>query len=94
MDGWGHGEVVAITILSNQASYSKSQAEVILKEFFTKNSIKDFTVMQSGASGNNSKYAIGKLDTSWGDFQVYVVLKLKDESYMLQEIRFEKVKGK
>ena len=84
-------KVVAITMPSNQASYSKSQAEIVLKEFFTKNTIKDFTIMQSGSSGTNSKYAIGKLITSNGNYQVYTLIKMKEETYILQEIRFEKM---
>jgi hypothetical protein len=83
-------KVIAITMPTSQSSYSKTQAEIILKDFFTKNTVKDFTIMQSGASGTNSKYAIGKLITSGGNFQTYVLLKLKEDLYLIQEIRFEK----
>lgn len=83
-------EMVAITINNNQASYSSAQAEIVLKDFFVKNPVKEFTIVQSGTSGSNSKYAIGDLTTANGSFQLYVVMKQKDEKYVLREIRFEK----
>ena len=83
---------VTITINNNQAVYSNTQGEMVLKDFFNKNTIKDFTVLQQGATsgGNDSKYAIGNLITVNGTFRIYVVLKHKENIYILQEIRFEK----
>jgi hypothetical protein len=82
--------IVTINISSNQSAYSKAQAEIILKDFFDKNIVKDFVVMQTGtAPNNNCKYAIGTLTTTTGSFQLYFLLKLKTESYLLQEIRIE-----
>lgn len=83
-------KIVAITMNNNQATYSGAQAEMVLKDFYNKNTIKDFTVVQSGSSSGTSKFVIGKLTTSGGLYQVYVVMKMKDDKYMLQEIRFEK----
>lgn len=82
--------IVAITISSNQATYSKTQAEMVLKDFFMKNQVKDLEVVQSGTAGTNSQYFVGKLTTSGGPFQLYVVLRMKEGQYVLQEIRFEK----
>ncbi len=82
--------IVTINISSNQSSYSKAQAEIILKDFFAKNIVKDFIVMQTGtAPNNNCKYAIGTLATSTANYQLYFLLKLKGEGYLLQEIRIE-----
>lgn len=81
---------VVITINSNQSIYSKAQAEIVLKDFFIKNQVKEFTIKQGGPSGQNAKYAIGTLTTTNGTYQVYLVMKLKDEAYVLREVRFEK----
>jgi len=81
---------VVITISSNQSIYSKAQAEIVLKDFFAKNQVKEFTVKQGGPSGQNAKYAVGSLETTNGVYQVYLVMKLKDEAYVLREVRFEK----
>lgn len=84
-------KVVAITINNNQASYSGAQAEIILKDFFNKNAVKDFKVVQSSANaGPKTKYAIGNLITANGDYQLYVVMKILDNKFILREIRFEK----
>lgn len=83
--------MVTITVSGNQSAYSKAQAEMVLKDFFSKNIVKEYVVMQTGSTTDNStKYAIGKLNTSNGVYQLYVLMKLKDTSYFLQEIRIEK----
>lgn len=82
--------LVAITINNNQSVYSKTQAELVLKDFFGKNPVKDFIVAQSGTSGTSSRYAIGNLVTTGGSYNLYVVLKQKENAFVLQEIRFEK----
>ena len=81
---------VTITLNNNQSVYSKTQAEQVVKDFFAKNPVKDFTVAQSGTSSATSKFAIGTLSTANGPFRLYVLMKQKDDVYILQEIRFEK----
>jgi hypothetical protein len=83
--------IVTITITNTPSAYSKTQAEMVLRDFFSKNAPKDFVVMQSGtAPNNNCKYAIGNLITSNGNYQLYILLKLKESAFLLQEIRIEK----
>lgn len=84
-------KIVAITINNNQASYSSSQAEIILKDFFSKNAVKEFNVNQGRNTGNNSQYAIGELITSTGSYQLYVVIKLNQDLFLIKEMRFEKI---
>ena len=86
-------DIVTVTMQSTQSAYSKTQAEMVLKDFFAKNTVKEFVVMQNGtAPNNNSRYAIGNLVTSTGNFQLYILLKLRtsDNSFVLKEMRFEK----
>src|SRR5690606_22586844 len=82
---------VNITILGKQFTYSKAQAEMVMKDFFNKNTIQDYVVMQTGsATDNRTKYAIGELKTSTGNFQLYILMKLMETHYLLQEIRIER----
>ena len=86
-------DIVTVTMQSTQSAYSKTQAEMVLKDFFAKNTVKEFVVMQNGtAPNNNSRYAFGNLVTSTGNFQLYILLKLRtsDNSFVLKEMRFEK----
>ena len=83
--------IVPITINNLQATYSKTQAELVLKDFFSKNVPEDVVIMNSGSPTSTSKFAIGDLTTNSGRYSLYILLKLKDNNnYLLQEIRLNK----
>ena len=82
---------VPITINNSQSVYSHNQAEVVLRDFFEKNQPRDFNVMDNGSPDNTSKFLIGTLiDTKGIKYSVYILMKLKDGNYILQEIRLNK----
>lgn len=82
---------VSITLGGKISSYSKAQAEMVMKDFFGKNPVQDYVIMQTGsATDNRTKYAIGELKTSNGSYQLYILMKLMDNNYVLQEIRIER----
>lgn len=81
---------VEVKIGNKEGAYSKSQAETIVKDFFTKNPPKNFSFKHNGPSGgNNAHYAIGSLVTEKGNFRTYVYLKKKDNKFFIQELSFE-----
>jgi hypothetical protein len=81
---------VSVRIGGSQSTYSRSQAEMILRDFFGKNNPKSFEIEHTGG-GNVSKYAIGTLQTTNGIYKAYFLIKLiRDNTYLIQEIRFEK----
>ncbi len=83
--------IVPITINNTQTIYSRNQATVVLTDFFDKNIPKDFLVMDNGSPNNTSKFIIGSLITPSGTkYNVYILMKQKDNSYLLQEIRLNK----
>lgn len=83
--------IVPITINNSQTIYSRNQAEVVLKDFFEKNIPKDFLILDNGSPNNSSKFIIGNLLTPSGvKYNVYILMKLKDSNYLLQEIRLNK----
>ena len=77
---------VEITIKSGGNSYSKSQAELVLKNFFATHQPKSFAIAHEGTSPEGSKYFIGNLTTSSGNYRTYVYAKAAGT---IQEIRFE-----
>lgn len=79
-----------ITILNQEGSYSNSQAEAVVKNFFSKNTPSDFQIIHKGDSGGNSKYAIGKLQTANGTFRTYIYVKQKGDRQLIQQLRFER----
>jgi hypothetical protein len=79
---------VDITLPQKSNSYSKSQAEMILKDFFNNNPVRTFTVKHKGDNAG-SEYCIGQLVTKNGAYRTTVFMKQKGDKQFLQEIRFE-----
>jgi len=79
-----------ITVPGNEGTYSKSQSELILKDFFLKNPVKSFVVKHQGNSNDGSLYAIGNYETEADFFRVYFLLKKVNANYLLHKLEFEK----
>lgn len=79
---------IEITILDKEQTYSKAQAEQVVKDFFAKNAPKSFELVHKGSSNEGSKYGIGTLITSAKTYRVYFLVKQKP-SAVIQELRFE-----
>ena len=80
---------VEITLPEKSYSYSKSQAELVLRDFFLSNMVKDFEVIHKGENAG-SQFCIGTLYTKNGNYRTTLFLKQKGERQLLQELRFEK----
>ncbi|MCY7410331.1 MAG: DUF4783 domain-containing protein [Chitinophagales bacterium] len=83
---------VELTILDRESTYSRTQAEMVLRDFFAKNPVQSFDLIHRGTSDEGSAYGIGKLKTSTQTFRVYYYVKQKGSQSLLQEMRFEKEK--
>jgi hypothetical protein len=79
---------VEINMPDKSNNYSKSQAELVLKDFFSTNGVKNFTVIHKGENGG-SQFCIGTLSTKNGSFRTTVFMKQKNDKQFVQEIRFE-----
>ncbi len=62
---------VELFINQKEDVYSKAQAELILKDFFSKHSPNDFLIEFDGTT-DGTKYTIGNLITSNGKFRIYI----------------------
>ena len=79
---------VEISMPDKSNSYSKSQGELVIKDFFTTNTVKSFEVIHKGENGG-SQYCIGTLITKGGNFRTTIFMKQKGDQQVLQELRFE-----
>lgn len=79
---------VEISLPDKSNSYSKSQAELVLKDFFSNNGVKGFEVIHKGENAG-SQYCIGTLQTKNGSYRTTVFMKQKGDTQVLQELRFE-----
>jgi hypothetical protein len=68
-----------INIDGEKSSVSKMQAKLLLEGFFSKNTPVDFTISTSNTLAG-SKYAVGKLSTSAGKFDVYITFDASDSN--------------
>lgn len=80
---------IDITLADKSNSYSKSQGELVLKDFFNTNSVITFVVIHSGDNAG-AQYVIGNLQTKKGTYRTTIYIKQKADRQVLQEIRFEK----
>ena len=80
---------IDITLSDKSNSYSRSQAELVLKDFFNTNGVKNFNVIHTGNNAG-SQYCIGTLQTKNGTFRTTIYMKQKGDKQVLQELKFEK----
>jgi hypothetical protein len=80
--------LVEITLRDKTNSYSRTQAEVVLKDFFTNNNVRSFTILHR-VNSNNGEYCVGKLNTQSGEFRTTILFKNKGDRKLVQELRFE-----
>lgn len=80
---------VEITLPEKSNSYSKSQAELVLRDFFKNNPVKKFDVIHK-SENQESQYCIGNLTTGNGIFRTTIYMKQKGKNQLIQELRFQK----
>ena len=81
---------VELTLPVKSDSYSKAQAQVILKDFFVNNGVKGFELKHKGDSPGGH-YCIGTLQTISGSFRAHVFMKAKGNKEVVKEIRFTSI---
>ncbi|MDX9845562.1 MAG: DUF4783 domain-containing protein [Tenuifilaceae bacterium] len=80
---------VELELLEEENIFSKAQAELLMKDFFTKNKPSSFKVNHQGNKGNTS-FAIGTLVTQSGSFRVSVFMKIDKDKLLIHQIRVER----
>jgi hypothetical protein len=84
------GSSVDLTLLTQEDVYSKAQAELLVRDFFSKNPPKSFSVVHRGSSREGTQFAVGNLVTSSGKtFRTSFTLKNNQGKFIIQELRFE-----
>lgn len=85
-------QTVEIAVVDNEDIYTRSEAEGILKQFFSNNAPRSFSQVHQGTSkAKDSLYCIGNLVTDKSDtYRVYIYMQVNGDSYVIQELRFDK----
>ena len=81
---------VEVTLPVKSDSYSKAQAQLILKDFFANNDVRGFELKHKGESPGGH-YCIGTLQTKSGNFRAHVFMKSKGDKELVKELRFQPI---
>ena len=79
-----------IILPGNEGTFSKQQAEMILKDFFSKNKPKGFVINHQGTSNDGSRYAIGTYKTVNQNYRAYILLKSFGNKLLISQLQLEK----
>ena len=79
---------VDISLPEKSDTYSKTQAEMIIRDFFATNEVKNFQVKQKG-SNNGIEFCTGVLQTRNGNYRTSLFMKQKGDKQYLEELRFQ-----
>ena len=74
----------------DRQSYSATQAELVLKDFFAKNQPTSFELVHQGESQEHIQYAIGRYVSRTGTYRVYVKLKPSRGAPVIDNLDFTK----
>jgi hypothetical protein len=81
---------VDISLPDKSDTYSKTQAEMVIGDFFNTNGVQNFRITQQGESGGTF-FCAGILQTKSGNYRTTLFFRHKGDKHLLQEIRFQAV---
>jgi hypothetical protein len=79
---------VDISLPDKTDNYSKIQAEMIIRDFFSTNGVRNFLIRKVGYSGS-AEYCVGILQTRNGDYRTTIFTRQKGDKQVLEELRFQ-----
>lgn len=83
-------QTVDIEIEGNTNAYSKTQSEFILKDFFKKHPVTDFSIVHTGSSKGGLQFSICKYTSGLDNYNVLIRLRQLGDEYLVQQISFVK----
>jgi Domain of unknown function (DUF4783) len=81
---------VDISLPDKSDTYSKTQAEMVIGDFFSTTGVENFKISQEGESGGIF-FCAGILQTHAGRYRTTLFFKHKGDKHFLQEIRFQAI---
>lgn len=85
------GNNVEIEIDGEVDYYNKDKAVAKMKSFFSSNSVKGFSQAHEGSTKDNSaQFLICHLETKAGQYRVYLLMRVVNNHFSIQEMNFAK----
>jgi hypothetical protein len=81
---------VDINLEGEVNTYSKAQAEFVLRDFFKKHTPTDFTIKHTGSSKGGLQFAIGEYQSGTDSYDVLMRAREVEKESLVHEISFVK----
>ncbi len=81
--GASFSDMVAIELLSQKGNFNKTQAVMMLADFFQNNPADSVRIRQQGTAGANTSYFIGDYYSKSFTYYIYVVANKEKEKYYM-----------
>jgi len=66
---------VSIKVLNQEDLLSKSQAQVLIEDFFSKHKVKNYQTSHTSIVNGDQQFITGSLDTSSGRFRISILVR-------------------
>jgi hypothetical protein len=81
---------VDVTLDGNVQSYSKAQAEFVLRDFFKQHPPNEVNIIHQGSSRGGQPFAILQYKSGGETFRLFMKIKASGNTQLLDDIRFTK----
>jgi hypothetical protein len=81
---------ISMNINGQQGDYSKSQAEIVLKDFFKKNPPLDFSIVFKNENQNSVSTYIGEYTSGQNSYKVFIKISQAENSFRVYGLDFVK----
>lgn len=83
-------QTVDVMIEEKMETYSKAQAEFVLRDFFKVHPASEFNIIHQGSSKGGQPFAIGLYKSGSETYRVFMKIKNVNNQQLVHEIRFSK----
>jgi hypothetical protein len=83
-------EKILLNILGKEGAYSKSQAGLVIKDFFTKKPGNAFKFIFKGKESSEGSFAIGTYESKGESFRVTIHFKKEGSDFKIESLTIEK----
>lgn len=79
---------VELVVAKTNDVFSRQQTTGIITDFFKKNKVNSFNVLHNG-NREAASFLIGTLNTSNGNYSVYILMRKSGKQSLIQQLRIE-----
>jgi hypothetical protein len=83
-------EKILLNVLGKEGAYSKSQANLVLKDFFTKKPGNSFKFIFKSKESSDGSFAIGNYESKAETFRVTIHFKKEGADFRIESLAIEK----